>query len=41
MNNPILKSFKNTTAIEDFYNVFKNYTNQVAASDEITELQLV
>ncbi|MFJ1522251.1 ABC transporter substrate-binding protein [Spiroplasma sp. ald] len=37
LNNPYWNLLKNTTAIENFYNVFKNYTNQIAASDEITD----
>ncbi|WP_419335075.1 ABC transporter substrate-binding protein [Spiroplasma endosymbiont of Sarcophaga variegata] len=41
LNNPYWNRLKETSAIENFYNVFKNYTNQVNDADHITDPKLL
>ncbi|WP_425380597.1 ABC transporter substrate-binding protein [Spiroplasma endosymbiont of Stenodema calcarata] len=37
LDNPYWNRLKDTTAIKSFYDVFKNYTNQVTTADNITD----
>ncbi|WHQ36540.1 ABC transporter substrate-binding protein [Spiroplasma sp. SV19] len=41
LNNPYWNHLKSTNAIESFYNIFKNYTNQIADADHITDPKLL
>lgn len=41
LNNPYWNRLKETSVIESFYNVFKNYTNQITDADHITDSKLL